>query len=110
MKDKVEFITLERLMEMRANGERFKLVEVLPEERYREGHLPEAINIPVEKIETEAPRQLDKREHVVVYCGGFACQASTEAARKLHELGYRHAYDFKAGKNGWKSAGLELAA
>jgi len=110
MKKKVELITLERVLEMRENGEPFKLVEVLPEKSFREGHIPDAINIPVERLDTEAPRYLGKRDNVIVYCGGFACTASTEAARKLRELGYRHTWDFKAGKEGWQHAGLKLAA
>jgi hypothetical protein len=43
----------------------------------------------------------------VVYCGGYACQASTEAARILG-MGYRRTLDFKAGKKGWVDANLEL--
>ena len=108
--ERVELITLERLLEMRENGENFKLVEVLPEPSFQEGHLPNAINIPVEKLETEAPKYLGKHDNVVVYCGGFACTASTQAAKKLKELGYKHTLDYKAGKSGWKAAGLQLAA
>jgi rhodanese-related sulfurtransferase len=107
---RVNLITLERLLEIKANGEPLTLIEVLPETSFREGHLPDAINIPLDKLETEAPQHLSKRDHVVVYCGGFACKASTEAARKLREMGYSHAVDFKAGKSGWKAAGLDLAA
>ena len=35
---KLVFITIERLLEMQANEEKFKLVEVLPEQVYNEGH------------------------------------------------------------------------
>jgi rhodanese-related sulfurtransferase len=107
---KVELITLERLLEMRENGEHFKLIDVLPESSFREGHLPDAINIPVEKLDTEVPRYIGRRVNVVVYCGGFSCPASTTAAKKLKEMGYSHTLDFKAGKSGWKAAGLQLAA
>ena len=110
MRRHLELITLERLLEMRENGERFTLVEVLPEPSFKEGHLPDAINIPVESLETEAPRLLGRHDKVVVYCGGYMCAASTKAARKLAEMGYKHALDFKAGKNGWKAAGFPLAA
>jgi rhodanese-related sulfurtransferase len=110
MKRYVELISLERLLEMRENGEEFKLVEVLPEPSYKEGHLPDAINIPVESLETEAPRLLGKHDKVVLYCSNFTCTASTRGARTLAEMGYKHALTLRAGKDGWKAAGFPLAA
>jgi rhodanese-related sulfurtransferase len=45
-----------------------QLVEVLPREEYEEEHLPGAINIPLRKIDQEAPKQLDRGRPVIVYC------------------------------------------
>ena len=45
-----------------------QLVEVLGAEEYEEDHLPGAVNIPLRRIETEAPTTLDKNSPVVVYC------------------------------------------
>jgi phage shock protein E len=45
-----------------------QLVEVLPEEEYREEHLPGAINIPLKKLDAQTTADLDKRKAVVVYC------------------------------------------
>ncbi len=45
-----------------------QLVEVLGSEEYEEEHLPGAINLPLRRIETEARRQLDPTQPVVVYC------------------------------------------
>jgi phage shock protein E len=45
-----------------------QLVEVLPEDEYREEHLPGAINIPLKKLDAETTADLDKRKAVVVYC------------------------------------------
>lgn len=44
---RVEFLSLESLLEMKANDDKFKLVEVLSKEEYKEGHIPRAINIPL---------------------------------------------------------------
>jgi len=47
------------------------LVEILPEFRYRETHLPGAINIPPGEVRERAPALLpDKDAEIVVYCGG----------------------------------------
>ncbi len=45
-----------------------QLVEVLPREEYEEEHLPGAINIPLRRIDEEAPKRLDRDRPVVVYC------------------------------------------
>jgi rhodanese-related sulfurtransferase len=90
------------------NEEKFKLVEVLPDESYREGHIPGAINMPLEKLETLAKGNLKKNDTIVVYCGDYTCEASTKAARKLLEMGYKNILDFKGGKREWIHAGFKL--
>jgi rhodanese-related sulfurtransferase len=45
-----------------------QLVEVLPREEYEEEHLPGAINIPLRKVDQEAPERLDRNRPVIVYC------------------------------------------
>lgn len=86
------------------------VLEVLPEEQYREYHLPRAINVPfgnqfAQQIEQLVP---DKSQPVILYCQNKACQASAKAARKLYELGYDRVYDYEAGKEDWKEAGLPV--
>ncbi len=105
---KIKFITIENLLEMRANNEKFKLVDVLPEEEFQEGHIPGAINIPLEKLSTNAKDHLKKSDKIVVYCAKYACQASTKAATTLLKMGYKKTLDFKAGKRGWLHTGLDL--
>lgn len=109
-KQKVTFISKEKLFEMLENEENFTLVEVLSEEDFRKGHLPSAINIPVDTLETQASERLpDKSKRVVVYCGSFLCTASTGAARALQSMGYTDVLDYKGGKKDWRDAGLPLA-
>lgn len=49
-----------------------QIVEVLPLGQYREAHLPGAIQIPLNKLEHEAPAKLRPDRPVVVYCFDFA--------------------------------------
>lgn len=45
------------------------LVETLAEERYREGHIPAALNIPPERMKELAPQVLpDKDAAIITYC------------------------------------------
>jgi len=106
---KLSFVSKEQLLEMMENKENFKLVEVLSEKSFSEGHLPSAINIPAEQIEGKADALLpDKSQAVVVYCSSFTCSASTGAARKLQEMGYKNIFDYKGGKGDWQAADLPL--
>jgi len=91
------------------NKEEFTLVEVLSEDSYKAGHLPFAVNIPVKNIAELAAQKLpNKSATIVVYCGSFTCLASTNAARKLQELGYTKVLDYKGGKKDWQDAGLPI--
>ena len=105
---KIKFIPIETLLEMQENGEDFKLVEVLREDGYNEGHIPGAINIPVDMLQGLASKHLKKTDTIIVYCASYGCHASINAAKTLLELGYKNILDFKAGKKGWADAGLEL--
>jgi len=86
------------------------LVEVLGEDYYRKFHLPGAINVPLgddfdERIESAVP---DKSRPVVVYCQNKDCDASPKAAERLDKLGYEEVYDYEAGKDDWREAGLPV--
>lgn len=105
---RLKYVPLEELLTMMENNDKFKLVEALSEEAYREGHIPGAVNVPVERATEEAGRKLKKSDKIVVYCASYTCHASTKLARQLMKLGYKKVMDFKAGKKGWTDAGLEL--
>jgi rhodanese-related sulfurtransferase len=46
-----------------------KVVETLAPERYREAHIPGALNIPPEKIKELAPQMLPNKDaEIVTYC------------------------------------------
>ncbi len=106
---KVTFISKEKLLEMMENKEDFKLVSVRGDEHYREGHLLGALSIPVDRVEELAPQLLpNKDQTIVVYCGSFTCGASTHALKKLQEMSYTNALDYKGGIKDWESAGLGL--
>jgi len=105
---RLKMVTIEELLEKQANEEEFALVDTLPEDSFREGHLPGAVNMPSDEVAQRAAEELDKEATIVTYCANYTCQASTVAAKKLIELGYANVLDFKAGKQGWQKAGFEL--
>ena len=44
------------------------VVETLAPERYREAHIPRALNIPPEQINDLAPQLLPKDAEIITYC------------------------------------------
>jgi rhodanese-related sulfurtransferase len=59
-------VTLAELQELTAKGA--QLVEVLPEAEYEEAHLPDAINIPLKRLDASTIAVLDRERPIVVYC------------------------------------------
>jgi len=106
----METISREKLRQMKDQHDDLMVVDVLGEDAYKEYHLPGAINVPVtdnfeQKIQQAVP---DKDRPVVVYCANTDCQASPDAAEKMEGLGYKKVYDYEAGKQDWKEAGLSV--
>ncbi len=109
--NKIKIISKEKVFELLENKEDFKLVEVLSEENYTFGHLPDAINIPADKIDDLSTEMLpDKNQLIVVYCSGFLCSASTNVTKKLQSMGYANVLDYKGGKDDWSKTGLPLVS
>ena len=69
------------------------VVDVRTLEEYNEGHIPNAISVPLETIENEAETKLkNKDDLILVYCRSG--RQSREAALKLIEKGYTNVIDF----------------
>ena len=69
------------------------VVDVRSLEEYNEGHIPNAISVPLETIENEAETKLkNKDDLILVYCRSG--RRSREAALKLIEKGYTNVIDF----------------
>lgn len=82
------------------------VLDVRPEEEYRAGHLPDAINIPIDQMEAMLD-ELPKDREIVAYCRGPYCVLSHEAVQQLRKLGYR-VRRFDEGFPEWKAAGLPV--
>lgn len=104
-------ITTTELFE-RLDGQRPpQLAEILGPQHFSSGHLPGAVNLPLEGLAERAAQVLpDPGAEIVVYCASATCQNSHIAQRKLTSLGYRNVRVFAGGKAAWKDAGRALVA
>ncbi len=65
----VATITRDALKAKMDRGEKFTLVETLPEPAFRKAHLPGAVNLPPDRLRETAPQVLpEKGAGIVVYC------------------------------------------
>ncbi len=75
------------------------IVDVRRQDEYDAGHIPGAILIPNESINTERPEELpDLDQIILIYCRSG--NRSKQAAQKLADMGYTNIYEF-GGINTW---------
>lgn len=102
-------ISVTELRERLAQPAPPQIAEILPPSYFQSGHLPGAINLPLDGFAENARRLLpDSGADIVVYCASQTCNNSDLAARKLVELGYRKVRVFRGGKAAWQAAGAPL--
>ena len=104
-RDQMEPIRAAELLE-RAKKGLVTVLDVRPAEEYAAGHVPGAINVPLDKLESFLSR-LPKRKEVVAYCRGPYCLMSFEAVEKLRKRGWR-ARRLENGLPEWRAAGLPV--
>lgn len=84
-------ITSEEAKQMMDAGN-VTIVDVRTEDEYNQGHVPDAILIPLQTIGDEMPEQLPEKDaSLIVYCRSGV--RSKQASDKLVALGYTSIYD-----------------
>ena len=91
---------------MRAKKGLVTVLDVRPPEEFAAGHLPGAINVPLEKLQGYLAK-LPKTREIVAYCRGPYCLMSFEAVAALRKRGWKAAR-LEGGFPEWKAAGLPV--
>jgi phage shock protein E len=94
----VVFLLLKRigLISSRAAREHLEkgaiVIDVRTEEEFATGHLRRAINMPMDQIESMAPRRLkDRNQVLLLHC--HSGMRSATAVKKLKRMGYASAFN-----------------
>ena len=82
------------------------VIDVRPAEEFAAGHLPDAINIPLDRLDRDLER-LPVDGDVVAYCRGPYCLLAFEAVNRLRDRGIS-ARRLEDGFPEWKLAGLPV--
>ena len=105
-RDELEPVSRDELVDRLRSGTA-TVLDVRPEDEFRQGHLPGALNIPLAQLERRLAELPADRE-VVAYCRGPWCVLSFEAVAALRQRGYQ-ARRLEDGFPEWKVAGLPIA-
>jgi len=106
-RDKLEPVPREELLR-RVRAGRAVVIDVRPLAEYRAGHIPGALSIPLEELETRLG-ELPARKEVVAYCRGPYCVMAYEAVARLRARG-RRARRLTDGFPEWRASGLPVQA
>lgn len=98
-----KIVPLDLKMMMETEPDSVTLVDVRDPEEFAEGHIPGAINLPLNNF-AAASGVLDKEKKIVVYCNSGG--RSYGAYKKLMKLGYKNIY--QAIFADWKEADLPM--
>lgn len=104
-RDAMEPVSRSDLLSRMKKGD-VQVLDVRPEDEFALGHLPGAINIPLEKLKRKLAA-LDPGKEVVAYCRGPWCVLSFEAAAILRSKGFR-VRRLEDGLPEWRAASLPI--
>ncbi|MFI4852849.1 MAG: rhodanese-like domain-containing protein [Gimesia chilikensis] len=98
------------LQQLLASCPSLLLLDVLPQNSYREYHLRGAINAPFDhRFDSEVSALCpDKSQTIVIYGMNFECPIASQALQRLGELGYENLFHYEPGKVDWKAALLPV--
>jgi rhodanese-related sulfurtransferase/DNA-binding transcriptional ArsR family regulator len=105
VKDDLEPLPAGELLS-RARAGLVTVIDVRPPEEYRAGHVPGAVNVPLEELETRL-REFDQDREVIAYCRGPYCLLAFEAVARLRDKGVP-ARRLQDGFPEWQLAGLPV--
>ena len=83
------------------------VVDVRPHEEYIAGHIPGAVSIPIDELESRIS-ELSKKQQVIAYCRGPYCIWSGQAVGILESKGYSAGH-LEDGVLDWRARGFRVA-
>lgn len=98
-------VTIDELIEKIDSG-KVTILDVRPEAEFRQGHIANAISIPIAEL-SKRLRELPKRTEIVAYCRGPFCVYADEAIAVLLKAGYK-ASRLDDGFPDWKELELPI--
>ena len=102
-RDAMEPVSRQELLE-RSQAGLVTILDVRPTDEFAQGHVPHALNIPLNDLNARLA-ELDPKQEIVAYCRSTYCVLSFEAVAALRKRGFK-ARRLEEGFPEWKAAGL----
>jgi rhodanese-related sulfurtransferase len=102
-----ESLAASQLRRLRAQGE-FALLDVRDESAFAEGHLLDAVSVPLSSLEVNVDRLLPRRGVTVVVADGEHGDRATVAVKALRACGYERVVPLAGDAACWRREGLSV--
>ncbi|MDD2880681.1 MAG: rhodanese-like domain-containing protein [Rhodoferax sp.] len=100
--------------EQGAIGKSVWLVDSRPAGKFNSGHIPGAVNLPLDMLKNEAGSAdklgIPKSGKLVFYCAGRECTLSIDSAVMFRQMGYTDVWVYRNGVPGWNEKAQPLLA
>ena len=93
---------------MLINREHALVVDVREEQEFAAGHIPEARNLPLSRLD-ECMKELHKHKQKPLLITCLSGMRSDKACAQLKQAGFSNMYMLKGGFNAWNQAKLPVA-
>jgi rhodanese-related sulfurtransferase len=101
-------ITVEELKKLMAE-QQVVVVDVRSADAYNTGHIKDAINLPLDKIQAGQYKDLPSDKRIITYCSCGAENSSAAASALLEKAGFKNGATLLGGTNAWQQSGGEMA-
>lgn len=91
-------------------GVRMFIIDVRSEEDFKKGHVKNALNLPIERLNEKSLSRLikSKDERVIFYSESNETNESRTAAERAVLFGYTKVYRYIGGIEAWRNAGFTV--
>lgn len=98
------------LAEVQNFSQRAVIIDARITELYAEGHLPNAVSLPLADIEQRLTAFIERypERSLIIYCSGYGCSDSFDLALLLLENGYHDVMVYEGGFPEWRDSGLPV--
>lgn len=100
----IPLITAQELYEKMAQDSSLLVINVLSEKWYKDCHIQNSINVPLDKL-IYMTDSFNRDQEIIVYCALDACDASEKAYVLLRCLGFTNVSDYHGGIKEWYQLG-----
>jgi rhodanese-related sulfurtransferase len=105
-----EIDTVARAREIFDKGD-VLFVDARSQDNYEDGHIPQAISLPVGRFDERIESLLDRYssdQPIMTYCSGRTCEDSHDLAQFLSDAGFTNVRIFIDGFPGWEAEGYPI--